>query len=870
MDEEIQKALGKQEQESRFFMPDEFYDQHSETEEDTKQAAIQSLIQPVAKNIPSFMDEQVVSQKPSPSVNGNDPALVGFGDSSFDLFPSGSTVSQVPYAPFQGAVEAKGIPFFTSEDSDVIDTSAFMPQAAPTSESDSSFGMVNEVPFAGATPSESSTYDFSNSFSTSTNPSGGESYSAMSTGSFVAPSIPAEPVPASSFSSPDIPSMNPAPARESISSNSALSMSTGTGESAGTERDISFDQGPTSFGIEPSFTNISNLSPSVKEAPSSGYAEASIPQNPSSGVETASPSPVSLSPSFSPTPENVEDISIQSFAATSSAPTFSERPHASTEPSFYTPPVSDSGVGVPPTISGENVEPETVMPSFVVSSDSSRESRQKPSFAQNATIDAPSGVPVSPPAESNIPYNSVSDPVIAQAYREQATEGILTNPFISEEPADITTYKAGSGVSLVEEPYTEDGLFVQPEEESSATKTSRSAIQNWINKILRIPSLDPVKVDLNPSTSPSVENDFSTLPTNAEEEVESFQEPVISQEEEHAIHQFEEVKVDYDHLPFDLPVVKSTLLEQLRKKSEDTATISILARYGEDFCAKDYVTNPAIGRSEEIRQLILILLTPEKSGILTGKPGIGKTSIVEGLAYQLQRNNVPEALKGYTIISVKTPSLLGTLPTGETRLQTLVDELKELDKVILFIDEIHMLIGATNESSLDFANMFKEALGRGKIKIIGATTTEEYERYILRDKAFVRRFQKVEVEEPSRDLTIQIMMGTLPKLEQETGAKMKYTAFQQGQIMGFIVDITSEYRRIYGIGSRYPDICLTLLAQAFSHAVFENRTEVNIFDIRSAIENSKNIYPDVIRKELPNFDVKFKDMIAEEMGKSQT
>ena len=261
------------------------------------------------------------------------------------------------------------------------------------------------------------------------------------------------------------------------------------------------------------------------------------------------------------------------------------------------------------------------------------------------------------------------------------------------------------------------------------------------------------------------------------------------------------------------------------------------------------------------------MLTPEKSGILVGKPGIGKTSIVEGLAYQLQRNNVPDALKGYRIVSVKTTSLLGTLPSGETRLQTLIDELKELDKIILFIDEIHMLMGATSESSLDFANMFKESLGRGSIKMIGATTNDEYERYVLRDKAFVRRFQRVDVEEPTREQTIKILMGTLPKIEKNTGAKLKYSSYIQSEIMAFIVDITTEYKRVYGIGSRYPDICLTLLSQAFSQAVFDNRGEVNIFDIRNAIENSKNIYPDVIRKELVNFDTKFKQIIDEEKGK---
>ena len=298
--------------------------------------------------------------------------------------------------------------------------------------------------------------------------------------------------------------------------------------------------------------------------------------------------------------------------------------------------------------------------------------------------------------------------------------------------------------------------------------------------------------------------------------------------------------------------------------------ISILERYGENYTDKEYITNPAIGRDVQIRELIMILLTPEKSAILVGKPGIGKTAIVEGLAYAIQQGNVPDALKGYTVINIKTASLLGTMPNGESRVQVMIDELKEKEKIILFIDEIHMLIGATDESALDFANIFKEGLGRGSIKVVGATTTEEYERYILRDKAFTRRFQKVEVPEPTREETINIMMGTLPKIEKTTGAKLKYTDWIKQQIMGFIVDLTSEYKRVYEIGSRYPDISLTLLKQAFSHAIFENRNEVNIFDIEHAVLNTKNVYPDVIKKDMPTFYKMFKDIIAEEKGEVDT
>ena len=291
--------------------------------------------------------------------------------------------------------------------------------------------------------------------------------------------------------------------------------------------------------------------------------------------------------------------------------------------------------------------------------------------------------------------------------------------------------------------------------------------------------------------------------------------------------------------------------------------ISMLENYGENFQKNDYITNPAIGRDEQIKQLILILLTPDKSAVLIGKPGVGKTATVEGLAYRIQRNEVPDVLKGYQVIKLNTAALLGVDPiTGESKVQTLIDELKDKTKLILFIDEIHTLMGTKGEA-LDFANMFKPALDRGDIKVIGATTTEEYERYILRDKAFVRRFQKVELFEPTREENIQILIGTLPKIEIRTGAKLMYTPFIQRKIMEFITDITSEFKRIYEIGSRYPDVSLTIVQQAFSNALFDNRRAVNILDIKQAIMNSKNIYPDVIKKSMPQFDTVFADQIEE-------
>lgn len=291
--------------------------------------------------------------------------------------------------------------------------------------------------------------------------------------------------------------------------------------------------------------------------------------------------------------------------------------------------------------------------------------------------------------------------------------------------------------------------------------------------------------------------------------------------------------------------------------------ISILKSYGENFTEKEYITNPAIGREEEIKQLALILLTPEKSAILIGKPGVGKTAIVEGFAYRIQIGNVPDTLKTYQVIKVNTSALLGMDPdTGESKIQILLDELKNYHNLILFIDEIHTLMGTKGEA-LDFANMFKPGLDRGDIKVIGATTTEEYEQYILRDKAFVRRFQKVEVKEPTKEETIAICMGTLPKIEKKTGATLMYDPYVKEKIMTFLTDLTSEYRRVYETGSRYPDVTLAILQQAFSFALYNNRKDVNIFDVKKAILNTKNVYSDVIKKEIPRFEQEFKQEIED-------
>lgn len=303
------------------------------------------------------------------------------------------------------------------------------------------------------------------------------------------------------------------------------------------------------------------------------------------------------------------------------------------------------------------------------------------------------------------------------------------------------------------------------------------------------------------------------------------------------------------------------------KEESNNDKFSIIKNYGENLSKREYVTNPAIGRETEIKEMILALITPDKGALLVGKPGIGKTAIVEGLGYLIQRGEVPEAIKDWDVIKINITSLLGSSTKDgntDSRLELLLQELKHREKTILFIDEVHLLVSKSGNTNIDFANMLKPYLDRGTIKMIGATTTEEYESYVLRDRAFLRRFQKIEIVEADQETVIKILMGTYPKFEKKLGVKLAYTDFQKDTIFKFLVDMTSEYKRVYEIASRYPDICLTVLANAFSYAVFENNIEVRIKHIYKAVCNAKNIYPDALRKEIEKFKITFKELLEEE------
>jgi ATP-dependent Clp protease ATP-binding subunit ClpC len=201
-----------------------------------------------------------------------------------------------------------------------------------------------------------------------------------------------------------------------------------------------------------------------------------------------------------------------------------------------------------------------------------------------------------------------------------------------------------------------------------------------------------------------------------------------------------------------------------KNKTKGKSSTPILDNFSSDITqkAEDGKIDPVIGRKDEIQRVAQILSRKKKNNpVLIGNPGVGKTTIIEGLALMIKEGDAPRTLLDKRIVSLDLSSMVaGTKYRGqfEERIKGVMDELKDVDDVILFIDELHTLVGAGNASgSMDAANVFKPALARGELQVIGATTLDEYRQHIEKDGALERRFQKVVVEPPSLEETLEIL-----------------------------------------------------------------------------------------------------------------
>ena len=229
--------------------------------------------------------------------------------------------------------------------------------------------------------------------------------------------------------------------------------------------------------------------------------------------------------------------------------------------------------------------------------------------------------------------------------------------------------------------------------------------------------------------------------------------------------------------------------------------------------------DPVVGRENEINNIIEILSRRTKNNpLLIGEAGVGKTAIVEELANRIVSDLVPESLKNKRILSVAMASLVaGTKYRGEfeERINKLLKEVEDNNDIILFVDEIHTLVGAGGaEGAIDASNILKPSLARGKLKIIGATTTEEYTKYIEKDKALDRRFQKIRVNEPDREKTKDILIKLKPLYESFHNTKISE------EIIDYIIEVSEKY--IYN--RKFPDKAIDILDEVCARTVLLKST----------------------------------------------
>ena len=314
----------------------------------------------------------------------------------------------------------------------------------------------------------------------------------------------------------------------------------------------------------------------------------------------------------------------------------------------------------------------------------------------------------------------------------------------------------------------------------------------------------------------------------------------------------------------------NTMQEELQKEQFKQDKQKLL-KYGEFLDERSYITDPAIDREEEISKLMRGVLNDITSVILTGDAGVGKTAIVEGLAYYIQNGMVPEVLKDYKLYKISLAKIVsgaGFVGEFEKKLDPILDIIKNHHNIVLVVDEIHSSFGLGTGSSgqLDFINILKQFTDRGDIKVIGMTTNDEYNDIVKKDSAFKSRFKRIIIEEPEE--LDHIIINEINRLEKKTNINCSLNSEILEELITVLEDTTKKSSRVFDDCDNNPRLVISIINDAFANARLCDRDSVEISDFCRAIMDNDRIYK-AKREESSTYLTNFEKTYEEPKEKSK-